>query len=189
MTPRLAKAIDFMRAAHAGQMRRDGVRPFEVHPLDVMQRVAVVARTEDLSIAALLHDTVESIREGAEPSHPEYDLDAIRDEFGANVADIVWDLTDRFIKKDYPDLNRKARKELERRRYSEMSSDARLIKIADICSNMSDLDGGDRGFALLYLKEKALCLPMLRENTLSNTYLYGIAERILQEQLKRFNII
>ena len=189
MTPRLVKAIDFMRAAHAGQMRRDGVRLFEVHPLDVMNRVSVVAKTEDLLIGAVLHDTWEHVREGVLPAHPEYDLDAIRAKFGDNVAEIVCDLTDRFIKKDYPNLNRKARKELERQRYSTMSNEARLIKIADICSNMSDLDSGDRGFATLYLKEKALCLPLLRENTLSNIYLYGIAERILQEQLKRFNII
>lgn len=180
-----------MKAGHAGHLRRDGVRPYEIHPLDVWERVAPFTADEDIQIGALLHDVPEMIEEGVEPIHPEYGLEAIYREFGSTVEGFCYELNDRYTKVKYPTLNRKARKQLERIRYSQMSEGARLIKCCDISSNLSDLDEKDAGFSRMFLREKALCLPYLWD-TKSVNYMLLIAwretENILKEQSKRFDL-
>ncbi len=199
MTERLQKAIDFMKAAHRsiGQTRKDGVRPYEVHPLDVMARLQNAGVTdEDVLIAALLHDVLEDVT----PKNPAYDLCDIVFEFGMRVGAMVGDLTDEFIKVKYPDLNRKTRKQLERERYSTFSDEVKQIKLADIASNLHDdgevLENGlpEVGFNRMFIKEKELCLPYLAPNLcldpfpMAHCQLYATARDILAEQKKKFDV-
>ncbi len=195
MTERLQKAIDFMKVAHRsiGQMRRDGKRHYEVHPMEVMGRLVGIVKDEDILIAGLLHDVIEDVF----PANPYYDLYLIANTFGNEVAELVKQLTDEFTKEGYPDKNRKARKQLERERYKTMSTKAKLIKLADIASNLSDDGGGDDpGFMRMYIKEKQLCLPYLampyadRDKPFyaANDTLFREAVKILDAQKIKFDV-
>lgn len=195
MTPRLQKAIDFMKAAHRSidQRRKDNVRLYEVHPLDVLARLqAAGVEDEDVLIAGLLHDVVEDVF----PKNAYYGGQLIIDTFGEQVAGLVEELTDEFTKEKYPHLNRKARKQLERERYLKMSHGALLVKLADVASNLNDdgtvLESDGRvevGFNRMFIKEKELCLPYLGdpENEV-NIRLWNEAHDILQRQKKKFGV-
>lgn len=190
----LSRAFSFMEEGHRGQTRRDGIRSYSLHPRDVRRRVMMVTDDEEIGFAALFHDLDEHVREGVLPAHPEYGLPAIEKEFGARVAGFVKELTDVFLKKDYPLLNRAKRKQLERERYATFSTEAKLIKLADISSNMADLDPADSGFAHLFLKEKALCLPYLMPAPKDNDLWSAVgvlaieAAEILEEQKIKFDM-
>src|SRR5688500_914848 len=99
MTPRLQTAIDFMKAAHRSidQRRKDGVRPYEVHPLEVMERTSKVTQDEDVLIAALFHDIIEDVY----PKNGYYNFALIADEYGSRVASFVHELTDEYTKENY----------------------------------------------------------------------------------------
>lgn len=179
---KLEKAISFMEAGHRGQTRKDGIRPYSIHPMDVMERVRTVTDDEDILIAALLHDIAEDVNQ-----YP-YDLDGIAERFGVRVSEIVNELTDVYIKKDFPELNRKRRKQLERERYQLMSPEAKLVKIADICSNLKDTgDVPDAGFNRMFGREKELCLPYLElKEDARNSMLMHKAQIILEEHKHLF---
>jgi (p)ppGpp synthase/HD superfamily hydrolase len=167
MTARLQKAIDFMKAAHRSidQRRKDNVRLYEVHPLDVLARLQAAGVTdEDILIAALLHDVIEDVF----PKNEFYQISEIERNFGLRVGGFVLELTDEYTKQNYPDLNRRARKQLERERYATFSDEAKLVKLADIASNLADdgtvLEADGRvevGFNQMFIKEKSKCLPYL----------------------------
>ena len=76
------KALDFAAQAHAGQWRKSG-DAYILHPCSVARILAEEMEVQDPEIlaAALLHDTVEDVREVT--------LEVIRDRFGRNVEVIV----------------------------------------------------------------------------------------------------
>jgi guanosine-3',5'-bis(diphosphate) 3'-pyrophosphohydrolase len=133
---RICKAITFMKSAHRSikQTRKDGIRPYEVHPLEVMARVAAVENNEDILIAALLHDVIEDVF----PLNDKCDVYLIANTFGDVAAKLVVELTDIYTKEAWPDLNRAKRKQAERERYGTLSANAKLIKLADITTNLLD---------------------------------------------------
>lgn len=186
MTPRLSKAIDFMKTAHRsiGQMRKDGNRPYEVHPLEVMERVSKVTDDEDILIAALLHDVIEDVF----PTNPDFNEGGIGYQFGGRVLLMVQQLTDKFTKEAHPDKNRKTRKQLERERYATFWPEVKLIKLADIAANLSDDGGADAGFMGMYIREKAMCLPYLTDYDKANLVLFSEASKILQEKKRKFGV-
>ena len=183
-----------MKAAHRsiGQTRKDGNRPYEVHPLEVMERVSKVTDDEDILIAAAFHDILEDVT----PSNPDFNERAIGYQFGGRVLLMVQQLTDKFTKEAHPDKNRKTRKQLERERYATFSPEVKLIKLADIAANLSD-DGGadaDAGFMEMYIREKAMCLPYLAPAPHSEVLITEIntlweeASRILHAQKVKFGV-
>lgn len=94
LTPRFTRAVDYARQLHVGL--RKGTRvPYMAHLLGVASLVMgevghiPFAVTEDMVIAALLHDAVED--EGGLPR-----LRDIEANFGKEVADIVAGCTDSF---------------------------------------------------------------------------------------------
>lgn len=177
-----------MKAAHRSidQRRKDGVRLYEVHPLEVMERVAKVTDDEDVLIAALFHDLLEDVT----PSNPDINEGAIGYQFGGRVLLMVQQLTDKFTKEAHPDKNRKTRKQLERERYATFWPEVKLIKLSDIAANLSD-DGGaqaDVGFMRMYIHEKSLCLPYLTDYDKANLVLFSEASKILQEKKRKFGV-
>jgi len=79
----LRRAFEVAERAHAGQTRRSG-EEFILHPLGVARICAELHLDEQTIAAALLHDVVEDT--GA-------DLDEIRAEFGAEIAQLVEGVT------------------------------------------------------------------------------------------------
>ena len=138
-------AIRFAMIKHEGQARKYTEEPYYTHCLAVAKSVAKFTEEEHVFIAALLHDTIEDTNTTYEE---------IRDIFGKQIAILVLELTDRYTKENYPDLNRKERKFLEACRLETISQEAKLIKYFDIMDNSKTIFEYDVKFAKTYLKEK-----------------------------------
>ena len=142
---RIQQATVFATQAHAGQKRKYTGDDYIAHPIAVAELVRENGGTEDQIIAALLHDTIED----CEVSYG----DVIR-AFGKDVANLVLELTDEFTTEMYPDDNRAQRKAWEATRLSQVSHEAKLIKLCDMIDNTSTIVEHDPGFARVYLGEK-----------------------------------
>ena len=145
----LDKAIQFATKAHEGQTRKYTGEPYIVHPLSVMEIVKTVDHTEEMLMAAVLHDTVEDT---------DVTLQDIDREFGPVVAQLVEELTD--VSKP-EDGNRAFRKGLDREHSAQASAQGQTIKVADLISNTKSITEHDPHFAKVYMKEKALLLQLL----------------------------
>ncbi len=120
---RIEKAMAFARDAHKGQIRKNSNQPYIIHPIEVAEIIAEYEiNHEDLIIAALLHDVVEDT---------EHTLEEIQEEFGADVARYVRDVTD--LDKS---LSWKTRKKNKIKHIRAASFDSKLLSAADKISNM-----------------------------------------------------
>ena len=146
---KLKKAIEFATKAHEGQTRKYTGEPYIVHPLEVAHNVKTVEHTEEMLMAAVLHDTVEDT---------DTTIQDIDREFGPVVAQLVEELTD--VSKP-EDGNRAFRKGLDREHSAQASAQGQTIKVADLISNTKSITEHDPHFAKVYMKEKALLLQLL----------------------------
>jgi (p)ppGpp synthase/HD superfamily hydrolase len=90
--PLLESALTFAARAHQGQVRKGTTTPYIVHPVGVMLTLQAAGESDpDLLAAALLHDTLEDAGVTAE---------ALRDQFGPRVAEIVAGATEPFARDD-----------------------------------------------------------------------------------------
>ena len=149
MKKQIEKAIQFATKAHEGQVRKYTGEPYIVHPLAVMEIVKTVEHTDEMLMAAVLHDTVEDC---------DVTLDDIVTEFGEIVADLVEQLTDISVPEDG---NRAFRKAMDRDHSAQASAQGMTIKIADLLDNTKSITEHDEHFAKVYMKEKALLLQVL----------------------------
>ena len=149
MKKQIEKAIQFATEAHEGQIRKYTGEPYIVHPLAVMETVSTVEHTDEMLMAAVLHDTVEDC---------DVTLDDIVSHFGPIVADLVEQLTDISVPEDG---NRAFRKAMDRDHSAQASAQGMTIKIADLLDNTKSITEHDEHFAKVYMKEKALLLQVL----------------------------
>lgn len=75
-----AKAL----ASHAHRHQKYGERPYVTHLADVVRRVKTITQDPEVIAAAWLHDTIEDTQ---------VTYSDIENEFGKNVADMVWAVT------------------------------------------------------------------------------------------------
>lgn len=147
--PLSERALAFATKAHVGQTRKYDNTPYISHPIEV---AAIVARATNDPItiaAAYLHDVVEDCDIG---------LDRIRDEFGEELASVVWHVTGISTKADG---NRAARVAIDRAHYAKGCHRAQTVKVADMISNLGTIVGRDPSFAKIYLPEKQRLLAVL----------------------------
>ena len=142
----------FAGAAHRAvkQLRKYTNEPYIVHPAEVASIVAQVPEaTEEMIAAAWLHDVVE-------------DTGVTNDEihlyFGADVAKLVFWLTDASKPEDG---NRATRKAIDREHIAKAPAEAQTIKLADLISNTKSIVAHDEKFAKIYLEEKRLLLDVM----------------------------
>src|SRR5438445_5931821 len=121
----LLEAISFAARVHQGQMRKDGRTPYASHVFRVCLIVRQVFGIDDASVlsAAVLHDTVEDTTT---------DYDELKDEFGAEVAGWVADLSK---DKRLPDAEREKAYET---RLAKASWQVKVCKLADVFDNLMD---------------------------------------------------
>lgn len=152
MSDKVQMAIAFATAAHAavGQVRKYTDEPYIVHPIEVMEMVKNFDHTEDMLVAAVLHDVVEDT---------EITLELVQSMFGDNVADLVFWLTDASKPEDG---NRNTRKAIDRAHIAKAPREAQTIKLCDVCSNISSIVEHDTDFAVVYLKEKEKLLEVIK---------------------------
>ena len=149
MSELLHKAVDFATVMHNGQDRKYIGLPYITHPLAVMEIVRGVTDDENMLAAAVLHDVVEDTP---------CSIDQIAIEFGADVAGLVYELTD--VSKP-EDGNREVRKAIDRKRLGKVSDRAKTIKLADLIHNSGSIVEHGSGFADVYMREKSLLLSVL----------------------------
>ena len=80
LTERFDRALLYATHVHGGQVRKGTSIPYVAHLLAVAATVIEYGGSEDMAIAALLHDAVED--QGGEPR-----LSDIRNRFGDRTAD------------------------------------------------------------------------------------------------------
>lgn len=149
---RIIRATLFATMAHKGQKRKYTGDDYIVHPIAVAELVRDKGGSEDMIIAALLHDTVED----TEVTHAQ-----VESAFGPVVAELVYELTDVFTHEAYPNDNRAIRKKREAHRLAEVSDEAKLIKWCDMKDNTSTITAHDAGFARVYMAEKDYLIEVM----------------------------
>src|ERR1044072_1640154 len=126
----LRRAFAYAERAHTGQTRRSG-EEFIHHPLGVARICAELHLDEQTIAAALLHDVIEDT---------ESDLEELRAEFGADVAQLVEGVT------KLTRISFQSREQAEAENYRKMivamAQDVRviLIKLADRLHNMRTIE-------------------------------------------------
>lgn len=162
-TQRIKQALRYA-AAHfqVHDIRRKyTLAPYIQHPIEVARMVERFGADENQIIAAILHDSVEDC--------PSVTIEAILDQFGDDVAQLVLDLTDISQKSDG---NRKTRKAIDRDHSAHASPRAQSIKYCDLISNTTDILKHDKDFATVYIREKEALLKVM---TKGDARLHAIA--------------
>lgn len=96
--PSLHDALEFARAAHEGQTRRQDGRPFIEHPVAVVELLASREQPVEILAAGYLHDTVEKC-DGVT-------LKDLEERFGPAIAAIVDALTEDGATEGYDERKR-----------------------------------------------------------------------------------
>ncbi|WP_019022896.1 MULTISPECIES: HD domain-containing protein [unclassified Thioalkalivibrio] len=145
------RARSFAALAHieVGQLRKYTDEPYIVHPAAVAGIVRGVPHTPQMLAAAWLHDTVEDTR---------VELSDIRAEFGSEVEELVYWLTDVSRPEDG---NRETRKAIDRAHLARAPAAAQTVKLADLIDNSRSILEHDPDFARVYIREKDRLLDVL----------------------------
>jgi guanosine-3',5'-bis(diphosphate) 3'-pyrophosphohydrolase len=178
----------FADQAHGEQMRKYANERYIVHPIRVMELVREYSQSLPLLAASLLHDVLEDTP--VAPDELRAFLESVMDPSNAEKTfALVTELTDVYIKEDYPKLNRRTRRTREAERLGDASGDAHTIKYADIIDNVRDISKNDTDFALVYIRESKQLLLHL---TKGNPELYSLAidevNQALQGYFQKANI-
>jgi guanosine-3',5'-bis(diphosphate) 3'-pyrophosphohydrolase len=123
----LLRAVAFAAHRHRTQRRKDRAKtPYINHPIEVASVLANTGGVRDLTVlvAAVLHDTVEDT--GTRPEE-------LRAEFGRRVCSLVVALS------DDKRLHKAVRKRLRIEHAPHLPRSAKLIKLADLTSNLTGL--------------------------------------------------
>tara|TARA_B100000927_G_C16269910_1_gene391029 strand:- start:61 stop:558 length:498 start_codon:yes stop_codon:yes gene_type:complete len=145
----LDRAVEFATKAHGSQVRKYHGTPYISHPLAVAEIVKSVPHTEEMLVAAVLHDVVEDTP---------VTIEDVAKEFGDLVAEIVFYLTD--ISKP-EDGNRAHRKQLDAEHNANGPAEAQTVKVADLIHNSIDIASHDPRFWKTYKTEKLQTLNLL----------------------------
>ena len=124
---KLLQAASFAAKKHTNQKRKGAAgEPYINHPLEVANLIANVGGVDDhdVLIAAILHDTVEDCGVTREE---------IAQAFGETVAGYVMEVT------DDKSLPKAERKRLQVEHAPHLSHGAKIVKLADKISNITDI--------------------------------------------------
>tara|TARA_Y100000114_G_scaffold87790_1_gene81161 strand:- start:86 stop:586 length:501 start_codon:yes stop_codon:yes gene_type:complete len=158
----LERVLQFATNAHQGQKRKYSDEDYITHPIEVAKRVNYKHGSELMTAAALLHDVLEDTK----VTHSELRM-FLHTVFSVEVAEkvlsLVVELTDVYTHKDFPNYNRKMRKQLEALRLFYVSNQAKKIKLADIEHNSESIEKHDPKFAKVFLEEKKQLLEYLEK--------------------------
>jgi guanosine-3',5'-bis(diphosphate) 3'-pyrophosphohydrolase len=177
----LEAIIRFTDHAHGEQMRKYTPERYIVHPVRVMQICQQYSHDPALLAAALLHDVLEDT-----PVTKEEVKDFLKTQLSLDDTErailYVVDLTDVYIKKNYPRMNRRTRREKEAERLSRANPEAQTIKYADIMDNSVDIVQHDRDFGYVYLKEAQMILEKMKDG---HPVLYERAVHTVKECIEK----
>ncbi|SRR5690606_18617911 len=146
--------------AHGTQVRKYTGERYIRHPQRVMETVRHYCPQIEVLAAALLHDVLEDTAVTA--GQIEETLRQVMPTQQANkTVRFVIELTDIFVWKDFPRMNRRTRKEKEASRLACVSAEAQSIKYADIIDNVKDIVEQDTDFARVFVREAKRMLTVM----------------------------
>ncbi|RUT26580.1 hypothetical protein C0V97_04455 [Asaia sp. W19] len=145
------RAKIFATRAHAsiGQKRKYDGQDYIVHPEAVALIVATAGGRPEAVAAAWLHDVVE------DTPVTQAEINA---RFGPDIGALVEMLTDVSRPEDG---NREMRKALDRAHSARASAEGQTIKLADLLDNARSIIRHDQDFAVTFLREMRLLMPLL----------------------------
>jgi len=160
---------------HGDQKRKYSGEPYYTHLFRVSDTVKEYGGDESMIMASLLHDVLEDTPTNEGELIIELE-NIVNTQMARDIVNLVVELTDVYTKKNFPDLNRKARKEMEAKRLGEVSSRAQTIKYADLLDNGEDITKNDPNFGRVYIKEKEQILRYMNSGdpTLYNRCIHSI---------------
>jgi (p)ppGpp synthase/HD superfamily hydrolase len=123
--PNLFDAIEFSARAHRGQFRKASQIPYILHPINVARILIECDASQELILAAILHDVVEDTP---------VTLEQVRAEFGDDVASLV-EATSEADKKDTWENRKRAMLDLA----ETASQDVLLLELADRLDNIREI--------------------------------------------------
>lgn len=172
--------IAFADKCHGEQMRRYEPDRYIVHPTRVMEICREYTTELPQLAAAILHDVLEDTPATVEEL--EQFLQTVMSEpAAAQTIRLVLELTDVYVKEDYPHWNRRKRKDKEAARLGKTSAAAQTIKYADIIDNAPEITERDPDFAQRFLPEYK---DLLRKMTKGNPALHERATTLINECLQ-----
>ncbi len=182
LTEQQNKLFDFVKEKHGKQKRKYTNEPYYNHLYNVAK---IVSEYEpDCIEIAICNDLFEDTNCGFNELYKKL----VELEYDAHTSYIicarVQELTDKFIKEEYPYLNRTKRKEEECKRLSKISYKAQSVKYADLIDNTSSICQHDKDFAKIYLKEKEQILAVMN---IGNQDLFKLCGGVLNEAIKNLN--
>lgn len=176
----LSAIRDFADQAHNGQVRKYIPKRYIVHPFRVMSRCRRYTNEFVVLAAALLHDVLEDTPVSRDQLVGF--LSSLTDASTAErIVNIVVELTDIYTVENFPYLSREQRKAMEAARLEHVSSEAQLIKYADIMDNTNEIVDHDPEFALVYLNE---CMQFLHKMIKGDFQLYTLTLKKVQDRLQ-----
>lgn len=152
---------DFAAYWHRNQKRKYTGAPYISHLEAVARTVKMYTKDSRLVAVAFCHDLYE------DTECPDKELIQALSEAGFTKSEVqninLWvkELTDEFVKENYPELNRRERKAREAERLWGISVQAQTVKYADMIDNVSDLAVNDPGFGRRYLAEMQAILSKM----------------------------
>lgn len=175
----LQKISDFADHAHGEQIRKYTPERYIAHPIRVMESCRRYTKDICILSAALLHDVLEDTAIKKEELY-KFLLTLLNQAFADRTLTLVTELTDVYVKSNYPKLNRRQRKTRELARLEKTSPDSQTIKYADIIDNTVEIVDQDPDFAKVFLFE---CRSILRKLDKGNKELYYEATKIVDEAI------
>jgi guanosine-3',5'-bis(diphosphate) 3'-pyrophosphohydrolase len=179
----LEKVKTFADRAHGDQRRKYSSERYIFHPMRVMESCRDYTDDDAVLAAALLHDVLEDTKVTREEM-----LEFLQSIMPAATAtrtfDLVVELTDVYTKKNYPGLNRRARKLKEADRLSKISADAQTVKYADIIDNVTNIFVNDPDFAVVFIQEGRTALRKMEKG---DQELFDKAMRMIDDCLDLMN--
>lgn len=162
----LALVTTFADQAHGLQVRKYVPDRYIVHPVRVMNICRAYTQDPSILCAALLHDVLEDTPVTREEIR-HFLLTVMSPSETDRTLDYVVELTDIYVRDQYPHLNRSARKQKERVRLSSVSSQAQTIKYADVLDNAEDIMKHDSDFGPRFFSECVLLMEVMKKGHLS----------------------
>ncbi len=176
----LKKVRDFADEAHGTQKRRYTPERYIAHPMRVMETCRPFTSDVTVLSAALLHDVLEDTPVDKQQLRT-FLMSVMAKVSAERTLELVEDLTDVYVKKDYPQWNRQKRKAKEAGRLSKIDTEAQSIKYADIIDNSREIVKHDPDFAQVYLFEYNMLLERMNKG---NKELYARAKELVKDGLK-----
>ena len=177
----LEQIKEFADKAHGDQKRKYTPERYIVHPIRVMEWCQRYTTSIPILAAALLHDVLEDTPVSKKELQ-DFLLSVLNEKEAQQTTQLVVELTDVYIKTNYPRWNRKKRKAKEAARIEQTSADAQTVKYADIIDNCREIVTHDPEFAVVFLRE---CKLLLQKMPKGDAALYKEATNMVEDSLQQ----